>query len=337
MGQFRRIAFLIPRKENERRRALAPEHLPQLRNISRMFFETGYFATMGLVDEDVIRAGGHVLPREELLQLEVVCNPKAAEPEEFDCFTGRNTLFGWIHAVQDSQMTDFLVRKCMTAIAWEDMFEQGRHVFWRNNELAGEAAVIHACSLTGRSPSRMLVAVLGRGHTAHGALRILWGLGATVHIYGRREVTSFQSKLGQYDAVVNCVLWDVFTAGRILYRRDLARMKPGSLIIDISCNHSMEIESCHPTSIEDPIYVDNNVLHYCVDHTPSLLSYDATKAIGEAVIPYLDLLAEGREGESETLHHARIISEGQICDSRIKRFQTRSECPLTDARVPPRR
>lgn len=319
----RRIGFPIPRKENERRRALLPEQLSRLARPERMCFEPGYFEPLGAGDDVIANAGAALLPREELLALEVVCEPKPDRPEEYDGCAEGTILFGWVHAIQNRPITDALVSSRMTAIAWEEMYADGRHVFWRNNELAGEAAVVHACLVAGRSPRGMTAAVLGCGHAARGAMRALSGLGASVDVYDWPEIASFRKGLGRYDTVVNCVKWDVFNTERILYRADLARLKPGALIIDVSCNRNMEIETCRPTTIERPTYVEAGVTHYCVDHTPALLHRDATGAIGEAVVEYLDILAAGGEGNSATLRDATIIRDGEILDERVCRFQRR--------------
>jgi len=66
-------------------------------------------------------------------------------------FRSGQTLFGWVHAVQGRPAVEFLRDRKMSAIAWEEMFEAGRHCFWRNNELAGE--VIRPACARGRSSS----------------------------------------------------------------------------------------------------------------------------------------------------------------------------------------
>ncbi|MRB78888.1 N(5)-(carboxyethyl)ornithine synthase, partial [Bacillus thuringiensis] len=87
--------------------------------------------------------------------------------------------------------------------AWEDMFESGRHVFWRNNEIAGEAAVLHAYNLYGKLPYETKVAILGRGNIGRGAYKTLVALGADVVMYDRRTEVLFQEELGKYDVLVN--------------------------------------------------------------------------------------------------------------------------------------
>jgi len=94
------------------------------------------------------------------------------------------------------------------------------------------------------------------------------------------------------------------------------------MIIDVSCDaEGMCIETTHPTTIADPVYVREGVIHYAVDHTASLFRHSATRAIGAAVSPYLDMLAAGES--NAVLDAATIVREGKILDERIKRFQNR--------------
>ena len=77
------------------------------------------------------------------------------------------TIFGWVHATQNRDITDKIINNQLTAYGWENMFEKGRHVFWQNNELAGEAAILHAFQCYGQLPFGLSTAIIGNGNTAH--------------------------------------------------------------------------------------------------------------------------------------------------------------------------
>ena len=195
------------------------------------------------------------------------------------------------------------------------------HVFWRNNEIAGEAAVFHALPYIGLVPEELKVAVIGRGNTARGAIRAFDRLGADVTVYDRKRGAHLRNELGRYDVIVNAVLWDVFRNDHIIYREDLAKMKPGALLIDVSCDEGMGIETSRPTSIEKPTYVVDGIVHYVVDHTPAIFFASATESLSEALYPFLDDLIEGKE--NPILKKATIIENGRIIDQRITQFQNR--------------
>jgi N5-(carboxyethyl)ornithine synthase len=319
------VGFVISGKENERRRALLPQDLAHIRNCKRLIFEEGYGSVLGISDGEYAARGAIVSGRDEVYRAAIICNPKAPEPNEAGLYREGQTFFGWAHAVQGRRMTDFLVKRRMTAIAWEDMYEHGRHVFSRNNELAGEAAVLHAMSFIGRVPAECSCALIGRGNCARGAFRMLARLGARVTVYDRKTEGLLRQEIDAYDVVVNAVLWDIFRSDHLVYREDLERMKPGSMIIDISCDESMGVETSRSTTVAEPVYTVGHVIHYVVDHTPTLFHRTASEAISEQVCRFVDDLVEG--SPNQVLESATIIRNGLILDDRIIRFQGRGPQP----------
>lgn len=313
------VGFVISHKENERRRALIPPDLKHMENKKYLHFEKGYGEILGYLDEDYLKKGVNIVEREIAYGQDIICSLKTPEYGEKELFNEGQTLFGWIHAVQGKEITDFLIEKRMTAIAWEEMFENERHVFWRNNELSGEAGVHHALLYYGRVPYESRVAVLGRGNVARGAIRVLEKLGAKITVYDRKTVPLLRREIGNYDIIVNAVLWDVFRKDRLIYREDLRRMKKGSMIIDISCNNAMEIETSHATTIEKPVYTVDGIIHYVVDHVSTIFWKTATESISKEVKKYIDDLTEERE--NRVLKNSIIIKDGQILDERIINFQ----------------
>jgi len=314
-----KIGFAVPQKENERRRALLPPQLAQISQVGSLVFETGYGEVMGYDDRAYRQCGCIVAERAEVCACPIICDPKPVLTNEY--FRAGKTLFGWIHAVQGRQMTDVLVDNRMTAIAWEDMFENGRHTFWRNNEISGEAAIAHAFLQWGRPPYCARAAVIGRGNVARGALRALERGGCSATVYDRKTSPALRDEVDRYDVVVNAVLWDVFRTDHLLYEDDLGKMKPGSLIVDISCDPDMGIQSSHPTSIQDPVYWHKGVLHYAVDHTPVLYYKTASASISKAVTGHVNDLVEGNR--TPALDNATIIRNGRILHNEIRRFQKR--------------
>ena len=93
------------------------------------------------------------------------------------------------------------------------------------------------------------VAVLGRGNTARGAIKMLNHLGADVMSYDRHTEVLFRKELGSYDVIVNAILWDTNRKDHIIYKYDLSRMKKDCMIIDISCDRNGGIETSIPTTI----------------------------------------------------------------------------------------
>lgn len=317
------IGFVISHKENEKRRALLPQDLNQVKNVNNVFVETGYGDVLGYSDEDYARYGATICSRDEALSKDIICDPKVGDAEYLDNLREGQTIFGWVHAVQNRDITDKLLNNKLTAVTWEDMYYKGRHIFWRNNEIAGEAAIMHAFSLHGVFPYDTKVAILGRGNIARGACRILTSLGAEIVQYDRRTEALFQEELGNYDVVINAILWDVNRKDHIIYKEDLKRMKRNALIIDISCDKNGGVETSVPTTINDPVYVVDGVTHYVVDHTPSIFYKTITKSLSAICAGYIDMLIEEESHWCEVLKNALAVRRGIVVDERINKFQGR--------------
>lgn len=323
---MRTVGFVISKKENEKRRAILPEQIALLKNKQYLFFEQGYGEVLGYSDQQYINAGVNIVSRDEALSKDIICDPKIGDAQYLKDLKEGQLIFGWVHSVQNKSITDILVENKISALAWEDMFESGRHVFWRNNELAGEAAIMHAFTLFGKLPYDCKVAIIGKGNIARGAYRILSALGAEIKVYDKRMEQLLRDEISEFDVIVNGILWDVDREDHILNREDLLKMKSTSMIVDISCDRNGAIETSIPTTIEDPIYYCEGVLHYVVDHTPALVSHTVSKTLGDEVVKYLDLIIENIDlSFNETLHNALIIERGNILDNRINLFQKRNE------------
>ena len=260
---MKRVGLPISHKENENRRALIPEDIARLRHPEQVYIEMGYGQVLGYTDEDYTSQGVRVASHEEVIAMEVVCDPKIGDADYLTSLKGQ-VVVGWLHAVQNRDIADALIDGGLTAYAWEDMSENGRHSFWRNNEIAGEAAVAHAYIIHGMLPYNTKVAVIGKGNAARGAVKMLSSMGADVRVYDRHSEALLREELGEYDVVVNAVLWDTRRKDHIISREDLERMKRGAMIIDISCDRAGGVESSVPTTIAEPTYFVDGVRHYVI-------------------------------------------------------------------------
>ena len=243
----------------------------------------------------------------------------------------------------------------------------GLHVFHKNNELAGYCSVIHAlqlAGLTGDYGRRLTAAVIGFGATARGAVtalnahgvhqvavltnRSVAAVGSPIHSVlirqfdheadgehlshvitdqGREPLAAY---LAQCDVVVNCTLQDPNHPLVYLQTDDLAAFRPGSVIVDVSCDLGMGFSWARPTSFEDPSFVvGDNILYYAVDHSPSYLWSSATWENSNALIPFLRPMLEGPSAwdENETLSRAIEIRDGAIVNPAILEFQGRAKEP----------
>lgn len=277
----------------------------------------GYGESIGFKDSDYV--GAKFVSRQEVLDCDVVVDVKLGDADYLENISNGKILCGWAHAVQNIDFTTTAIKKGFTVIAWENIFKDGRYIFYRNREIAGEAAILQGLRYTEKCPYELKVAVIGNGQTAKGAIRILNGLGAEVDLYNKKLEKAFIKNMYNYDVLVNCVMWDTKRTDRLIYKEDLKKMKPGTLIMDISCDPNLEIETSHPTTIDNPVYTVDGVIHYAVDNTPAMYSKTVSKVLSKNFAQYFDELVTGEY--SEEIKKSIGIENGRIIDEEITKFR----------------
>ena len=313
------VGFLISHKNNEKRRALMPDELEQIQHLNSLVFEEGYGKSLGFSDEDYAEKGARFAPRAEVLKSDVLVDVKLGDADYLDQIRPETILCGWAHSVQNIEFTGQVLRAKHTVVAWENIYEYGRYIFYRNREVAGEAAVLQAFRYCGKMPYDTKVAIIGNGQTAKGAMRVLTALGAQVDVFGRRLENTFRMMMGNYDVIVNCVLWNTDRTDRLIYREDLKKLRPGTLIIDVSCDPHLEIETSHPTTIDDPVYEVDGIIHYAVDNTPAMYPFTVTRTLSQNFARYVDPLVTG--DYPQNLIDAIDVDHGVIKNEAIRRFR----------------
>jgi len=314
-----KMGFIISHKNNEARRALLPDALTNIKNKSDIIIETGYGLPFGYNDENYINAGLQIAKRKDVFKSDILVDVKLGDADYINELEKGKILVGWAHAVQKIDFTSAAMNGRHTVISWEEICEDGRYVFYRNREIAGEAAVLHGFRYSKKMPYDAKVCIIGNGQTAKGCLRILHGLGAYVDIYPRKFEQLFKKKMFEYDVIINCVMWDTIRNDRLIYKSDLSKFKKGTLIIDVSCNNHLEIETSHPTNIDDPVYEIDGVLHYVVDNTPAMYSETVTKILSNIFSKYVDEIITGKY--TKPIIDAIVIKEGCIIREEIRQFR----------------
>lgn len=313
------IGFVMSKLAGEERRAILPEDLEKIKNKQAVFIESGYGDVLGIEDEAYKKTGVQVVSREQALEQDIICDLKIGRADYLKDLTANQTIFGWVHAENNRELVDLLVNKKLTAIAWEEMFDAGRHVFWKNNLIAGEAAILHAFTLFGKLPRDCRVALIGRGNVAIGAHKMLSALGAEVKLFTRETSPNLPNELADFDMLVNGVLWDKSRTDHLINRADLKNFKKPAMIVDISADEAGAIETSQPTTFADPTYLVDGVLHYVVNHTPTIFSYSVSETISREISKYIDILVEEQVSANQVLTGAEIIKDGEILDQKINK------------------
>ena len=356
------------RKENERRLPIHPRHFAEIpaELRRRLVLERGYGEPFGFGDEEIEPLVGGMAGRGELLAgCDAVLLPKPM-PEDLAEMRRGAILWGWPHCVQQREITDLAVERALTLLAFESMFTwrggvRELHSFYRNNEMAGYAGVLHALGLhamDGLYGRRLSAVVLSFGSVSRGAIYALKGRGVgDVTVFTQRPTVAVRDRLpgcvyrrmsrgagdvavavgrdgaerplvevlAGADLVVNGILQDTDRPLMFMEEGEEARLREGSLIVDVSADLGMGFPFARPTSFEEPVFPAGPATYYAVDHTPSFLWKSATWEISRVVLAHLeDVLAgpEAWEGD-ETLRRAVEIRGGEILNPKITRFQDR--------------
>ena len=357
-------------KEHEQRVPIYPEHVLWIDKEIRknIFFEEGYGHEYGFSDDFIAKNSRGCLTRDELFKncdLILLAKPVVADLQKMK---EHQILCGWSHCVQQHDIAQAAIERKLTIIAWEAMNcwsnadHKLLHIFYRNNELAGYAAVLHVLQLRGvdgHYGPRRHVAVISYGAVSRGAIYALQGRGFNnIHVYTQRPVhlvadqnpdvyyaqyfrdnsgnlfaklpdgsiKPFIDELALADIICNGILQDTDTPYIFVNHSQISKLKPNSIIIDISCDKGMGFSFAQPTTFEKPAFkIGNNILYYSVDHTPAYLWDAASREISRALIPYLPILISGNQAwqQDETVRRAIEIQDGSICNDKILRFQNR--------------
>ena len=359
------------RKVDERRVPIHPEHLSRLPEDIRkhLIFEKGYGKPFGLDDEFIGSQTGGIASRHELLAdigSVIIAKPVLADLEELRV---GGLLWGYPHCAQQGDITQSAIDRKLTLIAFEDMFiwsrdgQIGRHTFYKNNEMAGYCAVIHALQLKGidgHYGNQRKVIIFSFGAVSRGAIYALKAHGfrditiciqrpdyevreeiLDVHYVSIREGNKNEARLivEEHDGTVR-PLSDLISESEIIINginqntdhpinfvteEEKAVLKPGCLIIDVSCDESMGFYFAKPTTFKNPMLNVDNIDYYAVDHTPSYLWESASRSISAALIVHISTILEGRKSwmKNKTIQNAINIDGGVIKKESVLSFQNR--------------
>jgi len=359
------------RKEDERRVPIHPAHLNRLpENIRRqLIFEKGYGAPFNIDDDEISDLTGGMATRSEILSdlgSAIVAKPTLADLEELK---EGGLLWGYPHCAQQMGITQTAIDKKLTLIAFEDMYvwgpngQVGRHTFYKNNEMAGYSAVIHALQLKGidgHYGNQRKVVIFSFGAVSRGAIYALKAHGfrditiciqrpdhmvreevLDVHYARIKKGKGNESRLlvvehdgserplldliSESEIIINGTYQDTDNPLNFVNENEKSRLKPGTLIIDVSCDEGMGFYFAKPTTFKNPILAIDKIDYYAVDHTPSYFWESASRSISAALIVHLPSVLAGREGweENKTIKNAINIDEGKIVKDHILRFQNR--------------
>jgi alanine dehydrogenase len=314
-------------KTQEHRVALLPSGVYQLaKNGHKVLVECCAGADSGYPDHDYVNAGATLVDTHaEAFDADLVVKVKEPIKSEYKLLHSGQTLFTYLHLAANRELTDVLIKSGGTSIAYETVTRNHRlPLLEPMSEIAGRMSVIvggHYLAtphggkgvLLGGVPGVLpgKVVVLGGGTSGVNAARMAIGLGADVTIlevdvermrflditmHSTHTLYSSEAHLRELmpnvDLLIGAVLVPGARAPRLITRAMLASMKPGSVFVDIAIDQGGCAETSRPTTHDEPVFVEEGVLHYCVTNMPGAYARTATQALTNVTFPYIEALAD---------------------------------------------
>lgn len=336
-------------KTHEYRVALTPAGVEELcRDGHEVLVEGGAGLGSGLTDEAYVKAGGRIIDGAAGVWAEAEMVMKVKEPleSEWPHMRPGQTLFTYFHLAADRKLTEAVVATGSHCFAYETL-EIGRTLplLEPMSEVAGRLAIqagakylerpvggtgILLGGVPGVRPAKVLV--LGGGVVGTNAARMAAGLGADVIVldvninrmqyldeilpancttlYSTRMAV--REELAGADLVVGAVLIPGAAAPKLVLESDLVDMKQGSVIVDVAIDQGGCFETAKATTHEEPTYVVDEVVHYCVANMPGAVPRTSTHALTNATLPWARRLAKMGPAAAATSDAALATSANTI-------------------------
>ena len=333
-------------KNHEYRVGLTPAAAKEfVANGHQVVVETHAGAAIGFSDELYEDAGVTILPNAEAVfaNAEMIVKVKEPQPNECKMLKEGQTLYTYLHLAPDPTQTQLLVESGATCIAYETVTDSqgGLPLLAPMSEVAGRMSVqagahflekAHGGSGTllggvpGVAPGKVLI--IGGGVVGTNAAKMALGLGADVTLLDRslprlrqlddifsgkvKTVYSTVDAIEYYssktDLVVGAVLIPGAAAPKLLNREHIRAMKPGSVLVDVAIDQGGCFETSKATTHQEPVYIVDDVVHYCVANMPGGVARTSTMALNNATLPFG--LALANKGPKQAMLEDRHLLNG---------------------------
>ncbi len=318
------VGTVRERKNEEFRVALTPASAGDLvRAGHTVLIETTSGVGSHYPDEQYTAVGAQIIAtmEEVYARAELICEVKEPQPSEYALMREGQVVFTYLHLAAEPEVARVLVESKCIAIAYETvrLSNGALPLLAPMSEVAGRLAVEEGARFLKRpGPGRGMllggipgvppahVLVIGSGNVGRNAVRIAVGLGARVTVvsnaidqlrdldqqYAGRVETAISSRgviadlVRTADLLIGAVLVEGQRAPVVVTREMVRTMQPGSVIVDVAVDQGGCIETTHPTTHDEPIYVEEGVVHYAVPNMPGSVPRTASQILSPLTLPY---------------------------------------------------
>ncbi|MFT4533988.1 MAG: alanine dehydrogenase [Saprospiraceae bacterium] len=349
------IGVPIEIKNNENRVALTPAGAKELvKRGHTVYIQASAGNGSGFTDQEYKDADANILPNIEDVYAIAEMIMKVKEPiaSEYGLIKKDQLVFTYFHFASGEALTHAMIDSGSICLAYETVEKSDRSLplLVPMSEVAGRMSIQEGAKylekpmggrgillggVPGVRPAKVLI--LGGGVVGTNAAKMAAGMGADVTMMDvslprlrylddvmPANVNTFMSNeynirelLPTHDLIIGAVLIPGAKAPHLITKEMLKEMRPGAVVVDVAVDQGGCIETCKPTTHEDPTYVVDGILHYCVANMPGAVPYTSTLALTNATLPYaIQLANKGWKTacrENKELELGLNVVEGKIC------------------------
>src|SRR5918994_1990561 len=358
-----RIGVVRELTSGESRVALTPYAVYELTRAGhRVFVETGAGEGAALWDEEYVAAGGRLVDNAAAVWRDSELITKVFGPvsEEYDHVREDFVLLAFLSLSVNRRLLNVLLESRCAAFSVETVRDEtgALPILTPMSEIAGNLVPqigahylqrpaggrgILLGGVAGVRPGR--VVVLGAGTVGSQAARVASGLGADVSVVDRdldrlryvegmrlgRVRTLAASSMGIRELIPSADLFigAVQVVGsktpHLVDRDTVEQMKEGSVIVDVDVDQGGSIETSRPTTLDEPVFVESGVMHYCVKNVPASVPVTATRALSNALLPYVKKIAgrgliEALNSDPGLVYGAAVVEGRTVSDALAQEY-----------------
>ncbi len=341
-------------KKHEYRVGLIPQHAHQyVTHGHKVYIQAGAGIGAGFTDQEYLDAGCQLLATIEdvYAKVDMIIKVKEPLPPEYSLMREGQIIFTYLHLAASKELTEAMLRQKVIGVAYETITDEQNKLpcLKPMSEVAGRLSVQEGAKylekeyggrgvlLGGTETVKpATVVIIGAGGVS-GRNAMAMALGMQAHVIAIDKYTQYlETMITQYpaqlevwpsneanvlkaiklaDLVISGVLVAGAAAPKIIKREHLKLMKPGAVFVDIAIDQGGSAETSHITYHDDPIYVIDGIIHYCVGNMPGAVPRTSAEALGNATLPFgLKLADHGVAMALKDIHllHGLNVYLGQL-------------------------
>jgi alanine dehydrogenase len=341
-------------KNNEFRVGMTPDNAKSYVNAGHeVLIEAGAGLGSGFTDEEYVEAGAKMIgsAKEVWDSVEMMVKVKEPLPEEYPLFHEGLILYTYLHLAADRPQTDALLNSKVKGVAYETLIERNGSIplLAPMSQIAGRLSIQEGAKYLEKlyggegvllagvpGTPKANVVILGGGSVGTNACKIAVGMGANVtimdinlqrlayldDIFGARIQTlvstdaNIEKAVKDADLVIGCVLIPGKSAPKIFKKKYLKGMKPGAVFVDVAVDQGGCGETTKVTYHDDPVFIVDGVVHYCVGNMPGAVPRTSTIALTNATLSYgLQIANKGLEQackDNDVIYSAINTYDGKL-------------------------